>query len=109
MTQDDALIIKKKVTYQNALLSTTKKIGECKRGKSIALKLGMCNEAIKYWDDTERQLLAEEKRIIGEITNLQNECNHDMELVGEFNGLFGVEYEYQCKKCGFVEIRDKKE
>jgi hypothetical protein len=46
-------------------------------------------------------LLFKQRAIRGYLSNLQDNCEHEFEKVGEFETIFGKEIHFECKKCGF--------
>ena len=105
MTQEDILIIKKKQDLDRKILKNVEKTKDCKKGLELAKKLHMCDAALRYWIDLEKELYRESHYLTGELNNLRESCDHDYQHVGDFNGLFGIEKEYQCTKCGNVIIK----
>lgn len=101
MTQDEAIIIKKKQEYFSSLADIDNKLKNISKGYKLGKKLGLTDEELSPWSKLETELLCSQRRIRGLIANLQDDCEHEFEKVGEFETVFGKEIHFECKKCGF--------
>lgn len=101
MTQDEAIIIKKKQEYFFSLADIDKKLKDISKGYKLGKKLGLTDEELSPWSKLETGLLCSQRSIRGLIANLQDNCEHEFEKVGEFETIFGKEIHFECKKCGF--------
>lgn len=101
MTQDEAIIIKKKQEYYSSLADIDKKLKDISKGYKLGKKLGLTDEELSPWSKLETGLLCSQRSIRGLIANLQDNCEHEFEKVGEFETIFGKEIHFECKKCGF--------
>lgn len=101
MTQDEAIIIKKKQEYYSSLADIDNKLKDISKGYKLGKKLGLTDEELSPWSKLETGLLCSQRSIRGLIANLQDNCEHEFEKVGEFETIFGKEIHFECKKCGF--------
>ena len=101
MTQDEAIIIKKKQEYYSSLADIDKKLKDISKGYKLGKKLGLTDDDLSPWSKLETELLRSQRSIRGLIANLQDNCEHEFEKVGEFETIFGKEIHFECKKCGF--------
>ena len=101
MTQDEAIIIKRKQEYFSSLADIDNKLKDISKGYKLGKKLGLTDEELSPWSKLETELLCSQRRIRGLITNLQDNCEHEFEKVGEFETIFGKEIHFECKKCAF--------
>ena len=101
MTQDEAIIIKKKQEYFFSLADIDNKLKDVSKGYKLGKKLGLTDEELSPWSKLETGLLCRQRSIRGLIANLQDNCEHEFEKVGEFKTIFGKEIHFECKKCGF--------
>lgn len=101
MTQDEAIIIKRKQEYYSSLADIDNKLKDISKGYKLGKKLGLTDEDLSPWRKLETELLGSQRRIRGLIANLQDKCEHEFEKVGEFETIFGKEIHFECKKCGF--------
>ena len=101
MTQDEAIIIKRKQEYYSSLADIDNKLKDISKGYKLGKKLGLTDEELSPWSKLETELLCSQRRIRGLIANLQDNCEHEFEKVGEFETIFGKEIHFECKICGF--------
>lgn len=101
MTQDEAILIKRKQEYFSSLADIDNKLKDISKGYKLGKKLGLTDEELSPWSKLETELLGSQRCIRGLIANLQDNCEHEFEKVGEFETIFGKETYLQCKKCGF--------
>ena len=91
MTQDEAILIKKKQEYYSSLADIENKLKDISKGVKLGKKLGLTDEELHPWVKCEKTLLFNQKMIRGLIANLQDSCEHEFEKVGEFETIFGKE------------------
>ena len=101
MTQDEAIIIKRKQEYYSSLADIDNKLKDISKGYKLGKKLGLTDDDLSPWSKLETELLCSQRKIRGLIANLQDNCEHEFEKVGEFETIFGKEIHFECKKCGF--------
>lgn len=101
MTQDEAIIIKRKQEYFSSLADIDKKLKDISKGYKLGKKLGLTDDDLSPWSKLETELLYSQRRMRCLISKLQDNCEHEFEKVGEFETIFGKEIHFECKKCGF--------
>lgn len=104
MTQDEAIIIKKREEYHSALDKIEKKLKDIENGLKLGKKLHLTEEDLRPWKKLQTETLQEEQYIKGCIANLENSCKHEFEPIGGNINVFGSEVIYQCKKCGYRKV-----
>lgn len=101
MTQEDA-IVKQKVSCIESKIKKINgdilKIEKCmKTGKQV----GLNDYDLKPWEDKRRELMTEHLHLQGKLQDIHNTCEHDFQIVGTWESMFGTENIYQCSKCGY--------
>ena len=104
MDMEEAFVYKQVLNIKDTIKRKDDSIKRLEKCVNIGKQEGISDSDLIPWNKRISELRDDKHRLHGELHHIYHTCEHDFEVVGTRNTLFGTEDVYECNKCGYQTI-----